>query len=259
MTERVEGHRVHWMAACAALLEGDELEALVDSIRRSEQQEPIVARRVAGELEILDGRNRLRACRIAGVQPLVRDLGEISDEEAERVVEAAHTRRHETASAKALRAYRWLPRYGGVIPAAAKACGVSHELVRQAARLHEAAQESPDAGALVELVEAGRCPLSTAHKAVREDVDLGGFVDRLTSNNVSAATALKEARGGGTAHEPEPEPVSDEALDVWSAALEDDAGARGMWLRLLARAVLGPADAGEARTLLRRAVVEAAQ
>ena len=249
--ETIDGYRVHWMAAAAALLEGEELEALVESIRRDGLQEPIVYRVVGrNEWEILDGRNRLLACLAADVGPRWRCV-DLNDEQAERFVEAAHCRRHESKSAKALRAYRWLPRYGNV-QAAARACGVSPELVRQLARLHDAAADDPAAEVLIELVESGRCPASTAHKALRdESVDVGEFVDRLTSSHVSPATALREVQDTA----PEAEAVSDEAIRAWVGQL--DAVDAYRWVEVLARAVLGPSDAGETRTLLRRAVEEA--
>lgn len=241
MTERVAGHRVHWMASAAALLEGEELEALVASIREHGQQEEILARRVDGELEILDGRNRLIACKAAGVEPVCRDLGPLSDAEAEAIVEAAHCRRHESKSARALRAYKWLPRYGNT-QAAAKACGVSAELVRQVQRV----AEGPDGEVLLGLVEAGRTAATVAFKAQQAGEEAcASFVDRLTSNNVPAATALREAIGE---REPSPEPVSRQRVEAW--VFSRSAGERTAWLVDLVEALLA-GKAGEAERLLR--------
>jgi hypothetical protein len=57
---------VHPLAASFPLLEGEELDALVDDIRRNGLLNPIVRDK---DGRIIDGRNRLRACELAKVQP----------------------------------------------------------------------------------------------------------------------------------------------------------------------------------------------
>src|SRR5688572_13286990 len=57
---------VHPLAESFPMLEGDELDALVDDIRTNGLLNPIV-RDTNGRL--IDGRNRLKACALAGVEP----------------------------------------------------------------------------------------------------------------------------------------------------------------------------------------------
>ncbi|MFD3997419.1 ParB/RepB/Spo0J family partition protein [Streptomyces sp. NPDC058583] len=58
----------HPTATLFPMLDEDELQALVDDIRKRGQLHPIV---VDEHGRLLDGRNRLRACKIAGVQPQI--------------------------------------------------------------------------------------------------------------------------------------------------------------------------------------------
>jgi hypothetical protein len=58
---------VHPLAASFPMLEGEELDALVEDIRTNGLLHPIVRYQPTGEL--LDGRNRLKACELAGVEP----------------------------------------------------------------------------------------------------------------------------------------------------------------------------------------------
>ena len=56
---------VHPAAGLFPLLEGDELQDLAEDIRKNGLDQSIVLH----EGKVLDGRNRLRACEIAGVEP----------------------------------------------------------------------------------------------------------------------------------------------------------------------------------------------
>ncbi|WP_394834342.1 ParB N-terminal domain-containing protein [Pendulispora rubella] len=61
--------RVHPAAELFPLMKGDELRELADDIRRNGLRTPIVVLDKLGEQWVLDGRNRLRACQMAEVEP----------------------------------------------------------------------------------------------------------------------------------------------------------------------------------------------
>jgi len=89
----------HRFANAFPLIEGDELNRLVEDIREHGQREPI---RVY-DGQILDGRNRYRACDIAGVVPWTEDSAATTDEDALRESVSANLhRRHLTTSQRAM-------------------------------------------------------------------------------------------------------------------------------------------------------------
>lgn len=90
----------HEFAACYPLLEGDSLDSLAESIRKHGLMEPIVL----FQGKVLDGRNRMTCCTIAGVEPRFREF-EGTDEEALQYVCCVNTdRRHLTKSQLAMAA-----------------------------------------------------------------------------------------------------------------------------------------------------------
>jgi ParB-like chromosome segregation protein Spo0J len=62
---------VHPVAALFPMLADDELEELVADIKERGLLQPIV---LDAEGRVLDGRNRLKACELAGVKPTFRNL-----------------------------------------------------------------------------------------------------------------------------------------------------------------------------------------
>src|SRR5262245_38490013 len=94
MSERLGPYIVHPMASAFALLEGNELEALAEDIRRRGLQEPIV---LTHNREVLvDGRNRYLACEIALADPVYQTLPESFSEQdiLDFIVAANVKRRH---------------------------------------------------------------------------------------------------------------------------------------------------------------------
>lgn len=96
---------VHPMAAIFPMLAEDELQELASDIKENGQKEPIVIgdfTDAEGEVfkALIDGRNRLAACVIAGVQPLVRVLD--GTDHSGFILSVNVNRRHMTAGQRAM-------------------------------------------------------------------------------------------------------------------------------------------------------------
>lgn len=63
------GYKVHPFADGFPMMEGAEFDELVEDIRKNGLREPIEHIKHDGDKVIIDGRNRLKACRVAGVDP----------------------------------------------------------------------------------------------------------------------------------------------------------------------------------------------
>ena len=84
------------------MLDADELAELVDAIAANGLRDPITIGRIGRERWIVDGRNRLKACEIAGVAPAYEEI-EFADEDALReFVLDRNERRNITAGQKAM-------------------------------------------------------------------------------------------------------------------------------------------------------------
>jgi ParB-like chromosome segregation protein Spo0J len=105
----------HPLAEAFRLLEGAELDALADDIKANGLHDPLVLyENEAGQLVILEGRNRYRACLKVGVEPRwQRFIGDAEDARA-FVISRNDMRRHDNAylRAKAKRALMTL-KWGG--------------------------------------------------------------------------------------------------------------------------------------------------
>ena len=95
----------HPAAGAFPLLEGDELQELADDIRAQGLLEPIVVH----EGMILDGRNRQRACELAGVEPRYQEWVSNGRTPLEFVVAKNLHRRHLTPAQRAAIAAELLP------------------------------------------------------------------------------------------------------------------------------------------------------
>lgn len=96
---------VHPMAAIFPMLAEDELQELASDIKENGQKEPIVIGDFTDEKgkvfkAIIDGRNRLAACVIAGVQPSVRALD--GSDHSGFILSVNVNRRHMTAGQRAM-------------------------------------------------------------------------------------------------------------------------------------------------------------
>ncbi len=160
--------KFHPAAEMFPLLEGAELEALVEDIRANGLREPIKLNR---EGVGLDGRNRLRACGLAGVEPRY-ETWTGPGSEIEYILSVNMRRRHMNESQRALVAARLAPeieraargeancanlRNYGRIGRAAALLNVSPRLVGHAVTLLKSGNAE-----LLREVETGRLAVSAA-------------------------------------------------------------------------------------------------
>lgn len=187
---RIAGYETHPAADLFPLMEGAELQSLAADIKAHGLHNPIVLFGEGGKRLVLDGRNRLRACEMAGVAPSTEFwVGEGSP--TEWVVSQNLHRRHLTTSQRAQVAAGLVPMFaeeakgrqraaGGHHPEAlsanlqkadpvhatakaAKVMGVSERLVASAAKVQ---REAPP-----EIVEAVKRGDMTVHAAEQEIVN----------------------------------------------------------------------------------------
>jgi len=91
---------VHPLADAYAMLPDDKLKALAKNIaqpsegRCTGQIHPIILRKVDGSFELIDGRNRLEACRRAGVKAFVKVL-KLDDKQAIELVVSLNNQRRQ--------------------------------------------------------------------------------------------------------------------------------------------------------------------
>jgi hypothetical protein len=105
MSDHLEPHA---LAALFPPISDDELQALADDIRKHGQREPVLT----FEGKILDGWNRVRACRLIGRKPWLMEFDQASAKTTpeELVVSANVRRRHLTPAQKAAIAVEWAER-----------------------------------------------------------------------------------------------------------------------------------------------------
>jgi hypothetical protein len=96
--------KVHPAAECFRLMTDDELAALAADIADNGLRDPIVLGRTNGadSTAIVDGRNRLRACEIAGVEPRFETIEFKDDDEVRAFVRSRGERRDITKGQRAI-------------------------------------------------------------------------------------------------------------------------------------------------------------
>src|SRR5690349_5540060 len=94
-TPRGSDLTIHPAAECYRLMTDEELASLTDDIRANGLNEPIKLGMVNGSSAqlIVDGRNRLRACEIAGVEPKFLTITFKDEEALKAYVKSANERR----------------------------------------------------------------------------------------------------------------------------------------------------------------------
>ena len=203
-TEHIHGIPVHPVASIFPMMSGEELYDLAEDIRTNGLREPIVCAHMGDGFDdevLIDGRNRYRACQLAGVEPKFRDLHTLpnvsADEGADFITEEAVAswilsqnlhRRHLTPSQRATLAVDYAKTLesaayqrmiagqanepnpmesspqGTVTDIAGKAMGVSGRTVRDAKYVQEHAPDD------FERVRRGEVSVSSAAKRAREQV-----------------------------------------------------------------------------------------
>jgi site-specific DNA-methyltransferase (adenine-specific) len=104
----------HEFASVFPLLEGDELEELALDIRKVKKcHEPVTL----FEGKVLDGRNRVTACALAGVKPTFREFSGTREEALDFVWSENEPRRHLTGSQRAACAHAWEVMRGDIVKA----------------------------------------------------------------------------------------------------------------------------------------------
>jgi N6-adenosine-specific RNA methylase IME4 len=171
---------IHPAAILFPMLPPDELQALADDIKTNGLQQPIV---MFGA-QLLDGRNRWKACELAGVEPKVRDWS--GESPTAFVISVNVKRRHLTPGQLAVVAVEALPLFeeeakkrqgkrsdispklgeserGKAAEKAAEAVGASRSYVEQVKAIREVAPE------LVEKIKTGEIKITEAARQVKRD------------------------------------------------------------------------------------------
>jgi len=153
----MRARKVHPVAALFPMLAEDELAELAEDIKQRGLLHPIVK---DGEGRILDGRNRLAACELAGVEPtFVTYEGDDPDGYALAV---NLQRRHLTKGQQAMVAAKALSVSNNSQTSVANSVRVSQARIGQAVTVRD---HAPD---LVDAVIAGATGLDEAYKVARE-------------------------------------------------------------------------------------------
>jgi N6-adenosine-specific RNA methylase IME4/ParB-like chromosome segregation protein Spo0J len=181
--------QIHPAAELFPMMEGDEFNALVESIKSQGLRESVW---LTKDKQLLDGRNRVRACHTAGVEPTFREYS--GNDPVAFVMALNMERRHLTVGQRALVALRLVPMYEAE---AAKRQGVRSDLMpgdfcadlhksseerrstqragtaakvsgRAVAQAKRVAENAPD---LIPKIESGELALDKAEREVRRRVN----------------------------------------------------------------------------------------
>lgn len=146
---------VHPVAALFPMLAEDELKDLAADIKTNGLIHPIIVK----EGMLIDGRNRLAACKLAGVEPAFEELN--GSDPVTYILSANFARRHMSKGQRAMAAARVFPEETSVRQASI-VVGVGYPLISKGRRVLTA---DP---ALADQVLAGIVPLNEAYETVQE-------------------------------------------------------------------------------------------
>lgn len=171
----INGYPVHPCAGLFPMMPDVELDELAQDIRRSGQVEPILLYRGA----ILDGRNRMEACRRAGVEPKTIEDDALDDRTALALVASRNIhRRHLDTSQRAMLAADLTRRRNA-----------RHSAQNQAAMLPVGLTQAEAA----KTMNVSERSVRTARALQQADPQLAG---KVRSGEIRANAALKQVRNG---------------------------------------------------------------
>lgn len=215
---KAPGYTAHVASVAFPLMTGVELDRLVDDIKRNGQQEEIDLIREGKTVSILDGRNRERACELAGVKPRYRYYE--GNDPLGYVISRNLLRRHLNESQRAIVAARLAQLPAGRPKKSARSSGLSEDKAAQLLNVGRAtvgkakavlAKGTPE---LVQAVERGDMAVDEAAKVARLNANhqreavMGGapgkpkivrVVMQLTNADVMALRALVSFAASATA------------------------------------------------------------
>jgi len=155
---------IHPMADVFPMLQEDELTALSESIKQNGLRHSIVTAVVDGEIMVIDGRNRLSACELAGIEPAYIEYeGNVAD----YIYDENITRRHLTISQAAIGEALLFPKgrknnqHSKVASPDTMRSGASRDTMRYARKLVDPENNATD---LVEQVKKGPLTVGAAYK-----------------------------------------------------------------------------------------------
>lgn len=209
-------YEFHKIAGIFPLIEGDEFKELVEDIRKHGQIDPIWLY----EGKILDGRNRYRACREAGVEPKVEQY--TGDDPVGFSWSKNTVRRQLTPSQRATAVAAMAPLLkaeakkrqgkrtdllpnlagssnhrddadGGTRATVARMAGVSPTMAGAAMALTEKAKTDPEAQAMVEKVKRGEVTVNAATAALKGDADVELPVVLLVDGLIHTARTVEKS------------------------------------------------------------------
>jgi ParB/RepB/Spo0J family partition protein len=152
---------VHPAADVFPMLDDDELSELANDIAENGLQTPLVVGELNGEMVLIDGRNRRRACQLVNVEPTYQLF---SGDAVEFILSANIHRRHLTKGQRAMAVarVRLVSNQASTVRSAAQAAGISHARVVQAGLV---IQFAPD---LADSVLSGAASLDAAYQTAQQ-------------------------------------------------------------------------------------------
>ncbi len=191
--DAVLGYRIHPIANAFPMMEGEEFNQLVEDIRTNGQQDPIEYILHEGEKIIVDGRNRLRACIEAEVEPAFSKCFTESDALLAYVWSKNLHRRHLNPTQRAALVLEQEEFVAAIVEASAKRRKATEGRPKKGRKKTEAASGSSLSTdeALANAAGVGKTTIKDT-RAVKE-ADEEAF-ERLKAGTESAKAAAEEVR-----------------------------------------------------------------